>query len=341
MRDLLAQYEHLRQYAEPVGRAVVTSVWGSAPRAEGACLLATRDGRIAGSISGGCVESDAAAEIAEAITRGSPRLVTYGVSHEKAWEVGLACGGTIKVWVEPTVPAPILAAARGEGGVVVATLLTGAGSVTIGENDTLDVEPVNHWLSDQVKEQAVAALRTETCGTIDVIAPDGIVAPVFLEVFPRRPKLVIVGGVHIAMALVPLAKSLGYRTTVADGREAFVTAARFPEADELLVAWPEEAFRKVGLDSATYVCVLSHDPKFDEPALDLALRSPARYVGAIGSRKTQSARRERLLKDGLSPTDLARLHGPIGLDLGGRSPAETALAIMAEITMARYGRLSG
>jgi xanthine dehydrogenase accessory factor len=336
MRDLLAEYELLRQHGGPVGRAVVTSVWGSAPRAEGACLLATGDGRIAGSISGGCVESAAAAEIAEAITRGTPRLVTYGVSHEKAWEVGLACGGTIKVWIEPTVSAPILAAARDEGGIVVATVLQGGGSATLREDGTSEADPADRWLASLVKEPALAALRREASATIDVTAPNGSAVPVFLEVFPRRPKLVIVGGVHIAMALVPLAKSLGYRTTVADGRQAFVTRARFPDADELLVAWPDEAFRRIGLDAATYVCILSHDPKFDEPALDLALRSPARYIGAIGSRKTQAARRERLLKDGFTAADLARVHGPIGLDLGGRNPAETALAIMAEITMVRY-----
>jgi xanthine dehydrogenase accessory factor len=338
MRDLLAEYDLLRKHGEPVGRAVVTSVWGSAPRAEGACLLATLDGRIAGSISGGCVESDAAAEIAQAITRGSPRLVSYGVSHEKAWEVGLACGGTIKVWVEPSVPPAIHAAALSEAGAVVATALNGCGLATHHEDGSWAADATGHWLLELVREAAEQALRTETSKTIDVTAPDGTSVPIFLEVFPRRPKLVIFGGVHIAMALVPLAKSLGYRTMVADGRQAFVTPARFPDADELLVAWPDEAFQKLELDSATYVCVLSHDPKFDEPALDLALRSPARYIGAIGSRKTQSARRERLLQNGFTTEDLARLHGPIGLDLGGRSPAETALAIMAEITMVRYAR---
>ena len=150
------------------------------------------------------------------------------------------------------------------------------------------------------RDAALAALRKEASVTIQVPAPGGAAAAIFLEVFPRRPKLVVFGGVHIAMALVPMAKSLGYHTTVADGRQAFVTRERFPEADELLVAWPEEAFRRVGLDAATYVCVLSHDPKFDEPALEIALRSPAPYIGAIGSRKTQAARRDRLLGQGFT-----------------------------------------
>jgi xanthine dehydrogenase accessory factor len=157
-------------------------------------------------------------------------------------------------------------------------------------------------------------------------------------VFPRRPTLLIFGGVHIAMALVRLARPLGFRTVVADGREAFLTRERFPDADQLLLGWPEEVFRRVGLDAATCVCILTHDPKFDEPALELALRSPACYIGAIGSKQTQAHRRERLQSAGFSAAEIARLHGPIGLDLGGRNPAEIALAILAEITAVRYGR---
>ena len=142
---------------------------------------------------------------------------------------------------------------------------------------------------------------------------------------------------QIAVALVPLAQALGYHTIVADGRPAFVTRERFPTADELILAWPEEAFEQIGLDASCYVCVLTHDPKFDEPALQVALRSPAAYVGAIGSRKTQAERRDRLKAEGRSEEQIARLHGPIGLDLGGRQPAETALAILAEMTAVRYG----
>jgi len=346
MRDLLAEYDALMNTGEPVGRAVVTSVWGSAPRAEGASMLATPSGKLAGSVSGGCVESATAQEIAGAIQRGAARLVTYGVTHEQAWEVGLACGGTIKVLVQPSVPSPVLAAARGKGGVVVATVVEAAGQPgrpgvgdfgVIRENGSIEHTGLDPWLVAAMAEPARAALQKETSGTVELDAPLGGTVSVFLEVFPRRPTLVIFGGVHIAMALVPLAKALGYTTVVADGRQAFLTRERFPDADQLLLAWPEAAFAQVGLDSATYVCVLSHDPKFDEPALELALRSPVAYIGAIGSRKTQAGRRERLRHLGFSESDLNRLHGPIGLDLGGRSPAETALAILAEITAVRYG----
>jgi xanthine dehydrogenase accessory factor len=138
--------------------------------------------------------------------------------------------------------------------------------------------------------------------------------------------------------MVPLAKLLAYHTILADGRKAFLDPDRFPAADELILAWPEETFEKIGLDASCYVCLLSHDPKFDEPALQVALRSAARYVGAIGSRKTQAARRERLRELGLQDSEIARLHGPIGLDLGGRQPAEIALAILAEMTAVRYGK---
>ena len=158
----------------------------------------------------------------------------------------------------------------------------------------------------------------------------------FLEVHPRRPKLVIFGGVHVAAALVSMAKELGFRTIVADGREAFLTRARFPDADELVLGWPDEAFEQIGLDHATHVCILTHDPKFDDPALQIALRSDAAYVGAIGSRKTQAARRERLRDAGLTDEQLDRLHGPIGLDLGGHQPGEIAVAILAEIVATRH-----
>jgi xanthine dehydrogenase accessory factor len=342
MRDILADYERFARAGKPFGRAVVTSVWGSAPRPEGSSMLAANDGTIAGSVSGGCVESATALEIAEAIERGSPKLVTFGVTDERAWEVGLACGGTIKVFVEPVVGPSVLEAARGPGGEVVATIVVGprvGASVRVLETgQILGSLPVT-VSDDQLRDAALDALRRQASASRELETDSGPVT-VFLEVFPRQPRLVIFGGVQIAVALVPLAQALGYRTIVADGRESFIGRDRFPQADELILAWPEEAFERIGLDSACYVCVLSHDPKFDEPALQIALRSPAAYVGAIGSRKTQQARRDRLREAGLTDEQIKRLHGPIGLDLGGRQPAETALAILAEMTAVRYGRES-
>jgi xanthine dehydrogenase accessory factor len=346
MRDLLNEYEALMATGEPVGRAMVTSVWGSAPRQHGASLLATPSGKLAGSVSGGCVESAAAQEIAAAIADGKPKQVTFGVSNARAWEVGLACGGTIQLLVQPEVPSVVLSAARSDGGVVVATVLEAAAGVEYGKSPLAVIRPngtVEHtgwpsWLVRAVVGPALDGLRRETSSTLDLASPEGQAVSIFLESYPRRPTLLIFGGVHIAMAMVPQARILGFRTVVVDGRAAFLTRERFPEADELILAWPEEACDRVGLDDSTYVCILTHDPKFDEPATDRALHSPARYIGAIGAKKTAQARRERLERDGFTPEQIARVRGPIGLDLGGRAPAEIALSILAEMTQVRYGK---
>ena len=325
MRDVLQDYERLSA-AAAVGRAVVTRVWGSAPRIEGSNLIATADGRMAGSVSGGCVEGAVVTAIGEAIRSGEPRLIEFTVSHERAWEVGLACGGSISVFVEPSVRPALLEAARGPGGVVVPSVINGP----------LPLGSPGPALASRLEPESRAALDSLACRTVTVPAEGGE-ATVFLEVFPKQPTLFLIGAVHVAEELTRLAKPLGYRVVVADGRGAFLTRERFPEADLLVQEWPQDAFRSVGVDDATCICVLSHDPKFDEPALDYALRSPARYVGAIGSRKTQETRRERLAAAGFSPAEIARLHGPIGLDLGGRHPGEIALAILAEITAVRHG----
>jgi xanthine dehydrogenase accessory factor len=344
MRDVLNELERLSTQGSRLGRAVVTSVWGSAPRPEGACMLGTETGAFAGSISGGCVESAVLQEIAQAIEQDTPRLVSFGVTHERAWEVGLACGGTIEVFVEPSIRHEVIAAASDESGSVVATVLDGESigrSVVIREDGAVTTPGDLAWLADQVHDAALESLRTEKSRTVELPLPDGGRAKVFLEVFARRPKLVVFGAGHIAMALVPLAKAVGFRTIVADAREAFLTRERFPEVDELVLDWPEAAFARIGIDRATYICILSHDPKFDDPALEIGLRSAARYLGAIGSRKTQDKRRERLREAGFRDADIDRIHGPIGLDLGGRSPTEVALAIVAEMIAARYGRSIG
>lgn len=355
MRDLLPEYDRLAM-GGPVGRAVVTSVWGSAPRPEGACLLARTDGTMAGSVSGGCVEAAVVEEIGVAILRGTSRLTRFSVSDETAWGVGLACGGTIEVLIEPLVRPELLAAAE-TGGIVVATIVAGPAPLGASwqltdegrmQGPTLPPDSVApgsaeaqatlRELESIILPRAAEALKRQASSAFDISGEHGEPQRVFLEFFPRKSTLLVFGATHVAMSLVPLARRLGYRTVVADGRAAFLTSERFPEADELVLAWPEEAFSRVGIDRGTYVCVLSHDPKFDETALEIALRSEAAYVGAIGSRKTQQARRERLAAGGATPEQIARLHGPIGLDLGGKEPAETALAILAEMTMARHGK---
>jgi xanthine dehydrogenase accessory factor len=340
MRELLADLDAM-QGRGPVGRAVVTSVWGSAPRGAGATLLAGADGTTAGSVSGGCVEQAAAEEIRAALTRGTPRLVTWGVTDETAWSVGLACGGTISVLVEPGVAPEILAAARADRATAVVTVLEGP---LLGQRLTVSADgtatgklPLPAVTLEAIRTVAADALRRDATGTYHV-TNGGNQLGLLVECFAPAPTLVIFGGVHIAQALVPMARAAGFRTVVADARPGLVDASRFPDADQRIVGWPTEVFAATGLDASTYVCLLSHDPKFDEPAVELALRSPCAYLGVIGSARTQARRRERLRAAGFGDADLARLHGPIGLDLGGREPAEVAVAILAEMVGVRRGR---
>ena len=199
---------------------------------------------------------------------------------------------------------------------------TGALTGSLGEPE-LDAEVVRSGL---------AALAAGTSRTVEIAGRS-----LFVEAFPVRPRLVVVGAVQVAIPLVAIARELGYETVVIDGRAAFATRERFPDVDRLVVGWPDEVADEIGLGPADAVAVLTHDVKFDEPAIVEALRRGCRYVGAVGSRKTQADRRERLAAAGVTPGELARLRGPIGLDLGGRAPAETALAIMAEIVADRHG----
>jgi xanthine dehydrogenase accessory factor len=311
---------------------------------------------MAGSVSGGCVESAVIEEIGLATVRGTPRLTRFSVADETAWDVGLACGGTIEVLIQPSVSPGLLAAAE-RGGTVIATVIAGpvpAGTCWIlddtGERSgpilpegnaagqSAEMSGLLGELEGVLLPRVAEALKRQVSFAFDIPVEHGEPQRVFLEFFPRRSTLVIFGATHVAMHLSPMARRLGHRVVVADGRAGFLTRDRFPEADELVLGWPEEAFQKVGIDRGTAVCILSHDPKFDESALEIALQSEAWYVGAIGSKKTQAARRERLAAAGVPGDAIARLHGPIGLDLGGREPGEIALAILAEMTMARHGR---
>jgi xanthine dehydrogenase accessory factor len=366
MRDVLASLEAWEAEGRRVARAVVVRTYGSAPRREGAVMLLSDDGRIAGSVSGGCVEGTTVGYLEEARETGLQRLVRFGVTDQQAWEVGLACGGTIDVLVQPTVPARAIEAARaatedgaagGIQGRAAITRLPAAPSdgeargvqagraVPMGEplivhedgrveGDAADLTG-SGAADDPPAARVVAAAQEAMLRGLSTVLelPD---RELFIEVFPVRPRLVIVGGVPVAQALAGLARDLGYEVIVTDGRPAFATHERFPNVDRLIVGWPDEVATQIALGPADAVAVLSHDPKFDEPAIVEALRRGCRYVGAIGSRKTQAARRARLLEAGIPEDQVGHLRGPIGLDLGGRTPAETALAIMAEVVATRY-----
>jgi xanthine dehydrogenase accessory factor len=341
MRELLEQYDAWRAEGLEVGRAVVIRTYGSAPRQAGSVLLVAEDGRMIGSVSGGCVEGAAAEAVLESRRNGHARVIRYGVSDELAWVVGVGCGGTIEVLVEPAVPARALAAARataaGEGE-------TPLGTAVVTElpadtpPDPADTVATTEQADDAAAMDTIAVRALEAGRSQTVVAHD---RAFFIEAFPVRPRLVIVGATEVARSLVGLAKALGYERVVIDARTAFATEERFPDVDRLLTGWPDEAFDAIGLGPNDAVAVLSHDPKFDEPAIAEAIRRGARYVGAIGSRKTQADRRRRLLDGGLTEEQLGALRGPIGLDLGGREPAETALAILAEIVAVRRGGSSG
>jgi xanthine dehydrogenase accessory factor len=353
MQELLDTLDAWLAEGTGVGRAVVVRTFGSAPRPEGAVLLVTDDGRLAGSVSGGCVEGAAAEEIHAARRSGRQRVIRYGISDEQAWDVGLACGGTIDVLVSPVVPPAAVAAARetregrGNGRAIVTRLPADAPPPAFGAHPPGPGEPpgdplvvhddgrLEGSLGDAVADAALVAAAVDALShglsrTIEVAG-----SPLFIEVYPVRPRLVVVGAVEVARSLVRIARELGYETVVVDGRAAFATEARFPGVDRLVIGWPDEVADEIGLGPTDAVAVLSHDVKFDEPAIVEALRRGCRYVGAVGSRKTQADRRARLLAAGLAETDLDRLRGPIGLDLGGRLPAETALAIMAEVVAER------
>jgi xanthine dehydrogenase accessory factor len=354
MKELLPTIEAWGEAASTAGRAVVIRTFGSAPRPEGAVLLVTDDGRLAGSISGGCVEGAAVDEIERAQRTGHSRVIRYGISDEQAWDVGLACGGTIDVLVEPRVAEPALRAARdaardgGHGTAVVTPLPIDSPPAELrdhvpGEGAppdpklTVDAAGLRGSLGDAALDGALIeaaheALRRGSSKTIELGGRS-----LFVEVFPVRPRLVIVGATEAARALASMAHTLGYEAIVIDARATFAAKDRFPDVERLINDWPEDAFDTVNVGPEDAVAVLSHDPKFDEPAIADAFRRGARYVGAVGSRKTQADRRARLREMSVTDADLARLHGPIGLDLGGRAPAETALAIMSEIVAERYG----
>jgi xanthine dehydrogenase accessory factor len=350
MRELLEQVRAWQAEGAELGRAVVVRTYGSAPRPEGSCLVATADGRLAGSVSGGCVEGAVVEEIRRARADGVARVVRYGITDEQAWDVGLACGGTIDVLVEPGLRPEVLAAASGPGGIAVAIPLPAdAPPPTAGPSGRGAGEPPGAAIEITADgaatgttglpeaDAAIGAAAREVLARGGATAVEAGGRQWLVEGFAVPPRLVVVGAVQVAIPLVRIARELGYRTVVVDGRAAFATRERFPDVDELVVAWPDEAAAAIGLGPGDAVTVLTHDAKFDEPAIVEALRRGCRYVGAIGSRRTQAARRERLRDAGVAEADLLRLRGPIGLDLGGRSPAETALAIMAEVVAERHG----
>jgi len=339
MRDITSALQQWLEAGERIALATVVWAEGSSPRSPGARLAVTASGQMVGSVSGGCVEGAVFEEAQEVLASGCPRHLHYSVANESAWEVGLACGGTVDIYVEPFVEVHRS---------VVETLATDRVVAM-----ATDLNSGSHWVAwpdgrsmgDPGLSAKLLALFPPSPDQMP-LAPERHVldkpeGSVFLEVFALRPTIVIVGAVHVAMPLVSMAQMVGFRVRVVDARRTFLTRERFPTADELVLGWPQDVLRAQNLGAQHYVVILSHDPKFDIPALQIALQSRAAYVGLIGSRTTQAERREVLVEAGLDDDALGRIHGPIGLDLGGRSPAEIALAILAEIVAVQHGRSGG
>ena len=320
MKEILGDVERWRARGERFALATVVATRRSAPRPIGSKLAVSESGEMAGSVSGGCVENDVYEHAKQVLAGDPPRLLTYGISDEMAFSVGLPCGGEIDVFVEEADPALVRRIRelvdRDERAVL----------FTVVEGDDLGARTLSTDDGD--------ALRRGRSHLTD----DG---KVFADVFGPPPRLLVFGAVDTAEELCRLAKQLGWRTIVADARGKFATAERVPSADRMIVAWPEEVLAQVRPGSDTAVVVLTHDDKFDLPALKGALETDALYVGALGSRRNQARRRERLLDAGVPEEALGRIAGPCGLDIGAGSPAETAVSIMSEILAVRAGRAGG
>ena len=290
--------------------ATVVETWGSAPRVTGSQMVVDRAGGMMGSVSGGCVEGAVVLEAAEVLQTGASKLLTYGVSDADAFAVGLACGGTIRILIQPVQDDAVLqtlVAAETEGRAM--ALVT----------DLHDLHTQLAALDDPI---VVQRMRSDQ---------SGIDSGRFIAVHNPQLRLIVVGAVHIAQSLMTMARLCEYSAVLIDPRTAFGAAARFPD-EHILSDWPDEALSALRPDARAAIVTLTHDPKLDDPALAYALRSKAFYIGCLGSRRTHAKRLERLTAAGFSADDLARLHAPVGLNIGARNPAEIALSIMAQIT---------
>jgi xanthine dehydrogenase accessory factor len=352
MRDVLDSLLHWWHADEPAGLATVTATWSSAPRQPGAAMAVGPDGTVVGSVSGGCVEGAVYELCREVAASGQARTVRFGVSDDDAFEVGLTCGGTIELLVEPVTresfaPLPELAAAvAGHRPVALLTRLVDGGPARHllltpdARTGTLGGDRIDDAATDDGRG-LLAAGRTGLLhyGPHGERRGEGL--SVLVSSFAPPARMIVFGATDHAAAVARIGSFLGYRVTVCDARPIFATARRFPDADEVVVDWPHRYLtgeaQSGRLDARTVLCVLTHDPKFDVPVLEVALRLPVAYVGAMGSRRTHDDRLDRLRETGVSGAELARLSSPVGLDLGARTPEETAVSIAAEIVALRWG----
>jgi xanthine dehydrogenase accessory factor len=354
VRDVLDAIAKWYDSGETFGLATVVNTFRSAPRPAGASMAVSAEGEAVGSVSGGCVEGAVYELAQEVIESGEPVVQRYGVSDDDAFAVGLTCGGILDILVEPIGPATFpefaeVAASieRGEA-VAVATVVAGPGALGArrviwpdrASGSLAPGQPFADRLDAAADDDARGMLAQGLTGQrhygrqgerrLDELT-------VFVHSFAPPPRLLVFGAIDFAAAVARIGKFLGYHVTVCDARGVFATPKRFPEADEVVVKWPHRFLTDVEIDERTVICVLTHDPKFDVPVLEIALRTPAGYIGAMGSRRTHEDRLARLREAGLTEEELARLRSPIGLDLGARTPEETAVSIAAELIQLRWG----
>ncbi|GHC53271.1 XdhC/CoxI family protein [Streptomyces violaceochromogenes] len=354
MLDIAEELNRWVEQGRDFAVATVVAVSGSAPRRPGAALAVDADGTAIGSVSGGCVEGAVYALCEQALRDGETVLERFGYSDDDAFAVGLTCGGVIDILVtpvraadpvRPVVASALAAAAEGEAAAV-ARIVSGPPELT---GRALLVRPDGAYdggfgahpeLDRTVAAEAGAFLDAGRTGTLEIGERGsrcGAPLTVLVESSVPAPRMIVFGAIDFAAALVRVGKFLGHHVTVCDARPVFATRTRFPDADEIVVEWPHRYLERTEVDARTVLCVLTHDAKFDVPLLKLALRLPVAYVGAMGSRRTHLDRNARLREVGVTELELSRLHSPIGLDLGARTPEETALSIAAEIVAARRG----
>ncbi|MTD52774.1 XdhC family protein [Amycolatopsis pithecellobii] len=355
MHDVLDELYKRWAEGEAVGLGTVVSTFSSAPRAPGAAMLVAEEGEVVGSVSGGCVEGAVYELAQEVVAERKPVLQRYGVSDDDAFAVGLTCGGIIDVYVEridkeslPELEDVVTSVHKGQP-VAVVTVIEHADPGRVGRHmivwdDRLKGSLGTERIDDAVADDARGLLATGRTGTLHYGLEGerrGEGMSVFVNTFEPPPRMLVFGAIDFAAAMARMGHYLGFQVTVCDARPVFATASRFPDADEVVVDWPHrylKAEAEAGrIDGRTAIAVLTHDPKFDVPLLEVALRLDVGYVGAMGSRRTHDDRLARLREIGMTEEELDRLSSPIGLDLGARTPEETAVSIAAEIIALRWG----
>ncbi len=343
--DLIAAYNS----GDTTAMATVVRTWRSAPRPAGASMLVNAAGEAVGSVSGGCIEGAVYEMAGEVIANGVPQFEKYGISNDDAFAVGLTCGGILEVFVEqvstetwPELP-DLYASVQADQPVAVATVVNGTAHVgkhLVVWPDRTAGDLGSERLNSAVGADVLGLLESGTTGFLhygsDGERLEGDLE-IFVSTFAPKPKMIVFGAIDFAAAVAKAGKFLGFHVTVCDAREVFATKKRFPDADEVINDWPHRWLAKQEIDSRAVICILTHDPKFDVPVVIEALKTKAAYIGAMGSRKTHDDRVARLIEAGVDPEDLKRVKSPIGLDLGARTPEETAISILAEVIQDRWG----